>query len=84
MNVSYTYDPLGNRLTKSDAGAVTNYQHNAANAMTLVTPPSGPPTTISYDPNGNMTLQNAGGALTTQTWDFENRLLAVAGNQADR
>ena len=72
----YAYDPLGNRLTMNQSGAVTSYTHNAANAMTLIQPPSGAPTTNTFDANGNMTGQNAGGALTTLTWDFENRMAA--------
>jgi RHS repeat-associated protein len=75
VNASYTYDGLGNRLTRSDSGVVTNYAYNAANAMTLITPASGSPTTLSYDSNGNLTLENLGGALTTYTWDSENRLI---------
>jgi RHS repeat-associated protein len=75
VNVSYTYDGLGNRLTRSDSGVVTNYAYNAANAMTLVTPSSGSPTTLSYDLDGNLTLENVGGTLTTYTWDGENRLI---------
>ena len=31
----------------------------------------------SYDLAGNRTLQNINGALTTYTWDYENRLTAV-------
>ena len=31
----------------------------------------------AHDANGNLTIENAGGALTTYTWDGENRLLSV-------
>src|ERR1019366_4493002 len=70
-NISYTYDPLGNRLTQGNAGAITNYAYNAANELTGIAPPTGAPTTITYDANGNMALENANGSLTTYTWDFE-------------
>jgi YD repeat-containing protein len=71
---------MGNRLTKNDSGSVTNYSYNAANEQTLLTPPSGAPTTSTYDGSGNLTLENAGGALTTYTWDGENRLLLVSAS----
>jgi len=45
------------------------YQYNAANALTLMTPPTGQPTKSSYDTNGNLTLENTGGAFTTYSWD---------------
>ena len=79
-STSYGLDPLGNRLTKNDSGQITTNQFNAANALILSTPPSGPPTTSSFDPNGNLALQNTGGALTTYGWDSENRLTSVASN----
>ena len=41
-------------------------------------------TANSYDNNGNLTGANAAGALTTYTWDYDNRLetvlLASGGN----
>jgi hypothetical protein len=37
--------------------------------MTLIVPPTGLPTTISYDANGNMALEYAGGARGSErTW----------------
>ena len=76
-STSYGYDPLGNRLTRNDSGQITTNQFNAAKALILSTPPTGPATTQSFDPNGNLTLQNTGGALTTYSWDGENRLTSV-------
>ena len=77
-NISYTYDPNGNRNTQSSSGAVTEYQYNAANEQILITPPTGAPTTQTFDAVGNLTLQNAGGALTTMVWSPENRMLSVS------
>ena len=77
-NISYGYDPNGNRLTQSSSGAVTEYQYNAANEQVVITPPTGAPTTQTFDAAGNLTLQNEGGALTTMVWSPENRLLAVS------
>jgi RHS repeat-associated protein len=77
-NTSYVYDGAGNRISMIDSGATTNYKYDASNALTLLTPPSGSPTTSSYDANGNLTLENTGGALTTYSWDCENRLVGQA------
>lgn len=38
-------------------------------------------TTVSFDANGNQTGENLNGALTTNTFDQENRLIGVV--QAD-
>jgi YD repeat-containing protein len=57
---------------------MTVYTYNVANELTLIQPPTGAPTTVSYDSNGNQVLENAGGALTTYTWDGENRLVGVS------
>jgi uncharacterized protein RhaS with RHS repeats len=58
---------------------VTSYTYNAANAMTMIIPPSAAlPTTLSYDGNGNLTVEQTGAALTTHTWDGENRQLTYA------
>ena len=75
-NITYGYDPLGNRLTQNAGGQITTRTFNSANAQLTSTPPSGPITSSSYDPNGNLILQNTGGALTTNTWSPENRLLS--------
>ena len=74
----YRYDPVGNRLMKNDGGQITTCSYNAGNEMTLLTPPSGAPTTSTYDANGNFLTENAGGALTTYSWDYENRLTGVS------
>ena len=79
-NTGYQHDGMGNRLIKSESGQITSSSFNAANALILTQPPSGPPTTSSYDGNGNLTLENAGGALTTYIWNGENRLAAVSSS----
>jgi RHS repeat-associated protein len=76
-DITYTYDPVGNRLTKVDSGATTSYTYDAANQLS--TEDDGTTvTTYAYDDSGNNTLQNAGGAVTTYAWDGENRLAAIA------
>ncbi|MDR3709287.1 MAG: RHS repeat-associated core domain-containing protein [Capsulimonadaceae bacterium] len=73
VNVSYSYDGLGNRMTKSDPMGLTSYAYNAANALTGSVAADGASTTNAYDANGNLILENANGTLTTFTWDGENR-----------
>jgi RHS repeat-associated protein len=63
---SYSFDPVGNRLSSS---GVSPYSYNASNE--LASTPSG---SYTYDNNGN-TLTDAEGR--SYTWDFENRLIQV-------
>jgi RHS repeat-associated protein len=74
---SYTYDALGNRLTKSLDGAVTCYEYDAANSITKLVTPDGNATEFSHDANGNLALKTAKGAETRYEWDPENRLVTV-------
>jgi RHS repeat-associated protein len=47
----------------------------AIGSLIITSPSTGAPTTITFDANGNTILENAGGALTTYSWDGENRLI---------
>jgi RHS repeat-associated protein len=77
-DTSYQYDPVGNRLVKDDGGELTTYTYNVADELTLVEPPTGQPTTMTWDANGSLHVENAGGELTTYTWDDEDRLIGIA------
>ena len=67
---SYTYDPVGNRLT--DLGSAY-WTYNSSNELT-----ARPSVTYTFDNNGNtLTMVNASGT-TTYSWDFENRLTTAA------
>ncbi len=59
---TYTYDPVGNRLTKDS----TSYTYDAANQMLTAGAVS-----YGYDANGNQTTRGS----DTFTYDHENRLL---------
>ena len=66
---SYTYDPVGNRLSSL---GVSPYSYNASNELT-----STPNATYGYDLNGNAVTKNDSTGITTYAWDFENRLTGV-------
>ncbi len=65
---SYTYDPLGNRLTKVNNGVTTNYTYDNADQMTAA---GG--VTYGYDNNGNQTSRGA----DTFGYNAENRLTST-------
>jgi YD repeat-containing protein len=69
MAETYTYDPVGNRL--SSVGAAS-YNYNSSNELT-----SSSAATYGYDLNGNAVTKNDSTGITTYTWDFENRLTSV-------
>jgi len=66
---SYTYDPVGNRLSSL---GVSPYNVNVSNQLT-----ARPNTIYSYDSNRNTLAKVVGSNTTTYTWDFENRLTGV-------
>jgi len=67
---SYTYDPVGNRLSNVSGSGWSN---NTSNELT-----SRPGVTYSYDANGNTTSKSDSTGATTYAWDYENRLVSVA------
>ena len=66
---SYTYDPVGNRLSSL---GLSLYNYNSSNELT-----STPSATYGYDLNGNAVTKNDSTGITTYAWDFENRLTSV-------
>jgi RHS repeat-associated protein len=66
---SYTYDPVGNRLSSM---GVSPYTVNVSNELS-----STPNATYTYDNNGNTLTKVVGSNTTRYTWDFENRLSSV-------
>jgi RHS repeat-associated protein len=78
-DTTYSYDGAGNRHLKLDNAVTTTYSYDAANQLTKYVNNTGT-TTFAFDANGNQRLQtaSAGGGTTTNTWDFENRLVKVA------
>jgi uncharacterized protein RhaS with RHS repeats len=68
---SYTFDKVGNRLTKTEGGNTTTYTYNNVNEMLTAGSDS-----YTYDQNGN-TLTGGG---RTNVWDQQNRLKQVTKN----
>jgi len=66
---SYTYDPVGNRLTALGSAA---WSYNTSNELN-----SCPGASYAYDANGNTIVKTDGTGSTSYTWDFENRLTSV-------
>ncbi len=66
---SYSYDPVGNRLSSL---GVSSYSNNVSNELTSTSAAS-----YTYDSNGNTTSKTDSTGTTNYTWDFENRLTSV-------
>jgi RHS repeat-associated protein len=66
---SYTYDPVGNRLSNLSGSGWSN---NTSNELS-----SRPGVTYTYDNNGNTLTKADSTGTTNYTWDFENRLTTV-------
>jgi YD repeat-containing protein len=76
FDMTYSYDPVGNRATKVSGGVTTTYSYDAASELTLEDA-AGTLTTYSYDENGNTLAWNANGSRTTLTWGYEDGVLTV-------
>ncbi|MGE5659991.1 MAG: hypothetical protein ACM37W_25655 [Actinomycetota bacterium] len=77
--VNYTYDAVGNRLTKTDSVAgLTTYTYNILNQLDFLTA-NNVVTDYTYDNNGNLILEETGNNSTVYrwAWDGENRLVGV-------
>jgi len=66
---SYTYDPVGNRLTALGSAA---WSYNTSNELN-----SRPGASYAFDANGNTITKNDSTGTTTYSWDFDNRLTSV-------
>jgi RHS repeat-associated protein len=72
-DITYDYDPAGNRNRVTDDGTATNYNTNALNQYTSVAGE-----TYRYDADGNLIEP---GNDTLYTYDDENRLIQVVTSE---
>jgi RHS repeat-associated protein len=80
-DLTYQYDPSGNRTTMGGSIArtllpdsVASATYDAANRQLTFGSRS-----LTHDANGNLTILTDGGNTTTYTWDARDRLTAIAG-----
>jgi RHS repeat-associated protein len=72
--MEYSYDAVGNRLTKTDRGIVTRYEVDD-NDRLMSEAAAGNSTRYTYDDNGNTTGQAKPESWTRYTFDDANRLV---------
>jgi len=79
--VSYTYDGVGNTLTKTDGSGTATYTYDSDNRLTGITYSATPTgmsqphaVTYSYDADGNRTQMTDATGTTTYTYDALERL----------
>ena len=70
----YTYDAVGNRISKNENGEKTEYTYNSRNQLVTETFATGT-VTYSYDANGSLLNQSGAGKAVTYTYDVYNRLI---------
>jgi len=71
--IGYTYDAVGNRLTRALDGVATPYAYDDNHRLVSVGAAR-----YTYDANGNLTQADSGtGRVTTYTYDARNRLSAA-------
>ncbi len=73
----YTYDTVGNRLSRNDsANGLTEYTYDA-NDRLLTETLAGALTVYTYDNNGNTLSRASATDQAFYSWDFENRLITA-------
>ncbi len=73
--ISYTFDPGGNRLTKSVGAVVTNYSYDAADQLTGTDD-----TSYTHDANGSRLTSTDASATTSYSWSEVNLLESVTSS----
>ncbi len=70
--IAYTYDAVGNRLTRTAPNGTVNYTYDANDRLLTA---GG--TSFTYDANGNTLTRDQAGVVTSYGYDVENRLLSA-------
>jgi YD repeat-containing protein len=78
----YTYDNVGNRLTKTVNGVTTTYAYDGNDRLLNEKVGGAITAEYSYDNNGSTLTKTENGVTTTYTWHDEKRLVsATVGTQ---
>lgn len=98
QTLAYGYDPLGNRISKTDGSKVTAYLHDSVNQLKEIRSGGNTGTLVGaliYDDAGNLTRKCEGGTVTATTstcsgnsvlglqYNADNRLVQASGNGAN-
>ncbi len=76
-DITYSYDAAANRRVKFEDAIRTTYAYDSANQLRYHDDNTGR-TTYTFDANGNQRIvKSPSGSLTTNTWDYENKLTKV-------
>ncbi|MEX0713918.1 MAG: RHS repeat-associated core domain-containing protein [Pirellulales bacterium] len=76
-DITYTYDAASNRRIKLEDSIRTTYICDVANQLVKFQDNAGV-TTLTWDATGNQRAEHTpAGAITTNLWEYENRLTAV-------
>ena len=70
--ITYTYDAVGNRFTKTENGITTTYTYDDNDRLIQEGD-----ITYSYDNNGNLIEKNSADEQIEYSYDYENRLIRV-------
>jgi len=81
--INYTYDNVGNRLTKVDSSEGTSTYVYNENDWLLESTTDGIVTNYQYDDNGNLVTQTVNGETTAYIWDDQNRLIEAQTADGD-
>ncbi len=72
--ITYTYDDVSNRLSKTDNFGTINYTYDNNDRVTKEGNID-----YTYDNNGNMLTRKVGATTINYAYDYENRLISVQG-----
>jgi RHS repeat-associated protein len=77
----YTYDPVGNQLSKAEGKGTTTYTYDSLNRLSTVSEPDGKVTTYTYDGAGNRKAEKVekglAGAVIFYAYNDQNRLSSM-------
>ena len=74
---SYTYDPVGNRLSEQIGTTITNLAYNALNELTASDTPGTAATTHQWDAEHRLTTATSGSQITQLTYDGRGRCTGI-------